>query len=242
MILQLKVKENDLKNEDFWWSFTERFRGSRVEIKKRLNVYVFALNEIFPRDYQIKGLDLGCGRGEWLEIARENNYSIEGLDSDSSMVNYCQNLGLNAKNEDVVKFVKKMNDDQFDLITAFHLVEHLSLEDLKTLFENSYRILKDNGVFIVEFPNISNIFVGSNSFWIDPTHLRPLNSEIVEFVAQFYGFENVEVVKMHSIIPGKKKHKLWRGLNLDLNQDVSVISLKKDASNKIQDFKSALLN
>lgn len=176
----------------FYAAFEERFRGSFELIKARLSVYVPEVSDC--SDPRV--LDLGCGRGEWLELLRENKIPAEGIDQNEHFSAPGISRGLKIKIGDIFESTASISSGQFTAITAFHVIEHLNWEAQIKLMREAFRLLKPDGVLIVEWPNPRNASVSASSFWLDPTHTRLLPSELVCFIAEYSGFKNV-AVKTH---------------------------------------------
>lgn len=173
---------------DFYRKFEDKFRGSRELIYDRLKVYlefVIPLQRLYPNELWV---DLGCGRGEWLELLSSANINSLGVDVDEEMLSACIDLGLNACLCDAVSFLESKPEESFIGITAFHVAEHLSSNELHKLIEQSFRVLKPGGVLIIETPNPENIVVGSCGFYLDPTHVKPIPPPLLEFMSSYYGF------------------------------------------------------
>jgi O-antigen chain-terminating methyltransferase len=181
----------------FYFAFEERFRGSREEINKRLEVYLPRLREaqIAPGDSLI--LDLGCGRGEWLELLRDNGYRARGIDLNRVVIEQCQSRGLDVLEGDVIAYLQSLPDNSVALVTGFHLIEHLPFEILMKLLSESFRVLRPRGMAIFETPNPANVLVGSCNFYFDPTHRNPLPSLMTQFLVQYCGFAEVEILNLN---------------------------------------------
>ncbi len=113
--------------DSFYVALEERFRGSRSEIKARVAGYLPILAEAAVASKESPLLDIGCGRGEWLEVLRDNGISARGLDLNSISVADCLERGLDAINADAMSFLKSQFDGSLGAITSMHLVEHLPL-------------------------------------------------------------------------------------------------------------------
>jgi SAM-dependent methyltransferase len=185
----------------FYKNFEDAFRGSRELIKQRLNFYLPIFAELKRHVQTPKVLDLGCGRGEWLELLKEQDINAQGVDLDEGMLIECQSLGLNFVHGDVMDFLKNIADNSCDAITSFHLIEHLPFDILKELVQECFRILKPGGILILETPNAENLVVGTSSFYLDPTHSKPLPSQLISFLTLFYGFKKSHVHFLNSSIP-----------------------------------------
>jgi O-antigen chain-terminating methyltransferase len=169
----------------------DRFRGRREEIKERFKVYLPYVKDWAPV------VDLGCGRGEWLEILSEAGIEASGVDTNLIQLEQCRARGLNVSEEDFLTHLRGMGDASAGAITGFHIVEHVPLKTLITIFNEALRVLRPGGVVIFETPNPENVLVGSNYFYMDPTHRNPLPSELLEFLLESRGFEGIEIVNLH---------------------------------------------
>jgi O-antigen chain-terminating methyltransferase len=180
----------------FYRAFEERFRGSRELIKNRLRFYEPLLREIKSIDENPNALDLGCGRGEWLEILNENGLTAKGVDRDDGMLNACIELGLNVVSGDALSFMKSIASDSQLVVSGFHIAEHLDQAYLEAMVEQALRILKPEGLLILETPNPENIWVSSVTFHLDPTHVHPLPPDMLEFLVEYVGFGRSKVVRL----------------------------------------------
>lgn len=174
-------------------AFEERFRGERAEIKERLRTYRSVIAEARERTGEALILDLGCGRGEWLEIAAEAGWHARGVDTNRILVERCRALGLDAVESEALTYLRTVPDNSLSAVTAFHLIEHLPFIEIVALFDEALRVLKTGGRLIVESPNPKNLIVGACNFYSDPTHRRPLFPETVAFVLTERGFTRVRI-------------------------------------------------
>ncbi len=183
----------------FYKDFEDRFRGSRDEIKQRLHAYLPLLSEIsqLPVSDRRLFVDVGCGRGEWLELLAEREIPSLGIDLNQAMVENCVNLGLAAKVEDAMTFLWQQEKESLSGVSGFHIIEHLSFEKLIELFDAAYQALAPNGLVIFETPNPENLIVGACNFYYDPTHIHPIVPEVAKFIAEQRGFSRVEIKRLH---------------------------------------------
>jgi 2-polyprenyl-3-methyl-5-hydroxy-6-metoxy-1,4-benzoquinol methylase len=181
----------------FYLAFEDRFRGTRDEIKNRFEVYVPYIRAVGAGVDAAPVLDLGCGRGEWLELLRDSGLVGRGVDLNGIMVSLCKGKGLSAKEEDAFSSLSLLQDNSLGAITAFHVVEHLLFLDLLRLFTEAYRVLQPGGVAIFETPNPENVFVGSCSFYLDPTHNRPIPPQTLQFIAEQHPFRKIEILRVN---------------------------------------------
>lgn len=181
---------------DFYRAFEKVHRGPRELIKSRLTAYLPFILPLRQVDNACTGVDLGCGRGEWLELMRENGIDVQGIDLDQGMLEAAHESGLNATHGDAIQHLQSLAPESQMLVTAFHLAEHLPFERLHMLVQEALRVLKPGGVLILETPNPENITVGTTTFYIDPTHQRPIPPPLLSFVATYHGFEKVRILKL----------------------------------------------
>ena len=179
--------------DSFYLSFENRFRGTRAEIKKRLMFYLPFLASAQAGEKGRPILDLGCGRGEWLELLKENKLDARGVDLNSAMIAQCKEHGLDVFHRDAIDYMRSLRANSQGGVTGFHIIEHLPFETLMDFFREARRILKPGGIAIFESPNCKNLVVGAANFNIDPTHRNPVFPETAEFMLQSHGFERVRI-------------------------------------------------
>jgi len=212
----------------FYKSFEDQHRGSRDLIKSRLSVYVPFIKKVQSIHRDAFALDLGCGRGEWLELLQDNQLSASGIDQDDGMLSACRSRGLNVQTGDAIAHLKSLPNNSLSIISGFHIAEHLSLDDLQTVIKESLRILKPAGLLILEAPNTENLVVGTSSFYLDPTHQRPLPSALLSFLAEHFGFARAKVLGVQESIPLREEHgptSLFAVLS-GVSPDYAVVSQK----------------
>lgn len=216
------------KLENFYVAFEDKFRGNEKAVAESFSDYLQYL-EGFGKESCC--LDIGCGRGEWLELLKDRNVGAKGIDLNATMAGECQAKGLDVEAIDLVSYLGKSAENSFDLISAFHVVEHLEFEVLICLFDEALRVLKPGGRIIFETPNPSNLQVGSHNFYLDPTHRNPLPSEMLRFVAQQRGYREVEILNLHPVKEIKDRDRLSE-VELDVldrlygPQDYAVVAVK----------------
>jgi O-antigen chain-terminating methyltransferase len=134
-------------------------------------------------------LDIGCGRGEWLEILKENGIAAKGVDTNRFAVSQCREYGLDATEADALTFLKSIPESAFHAVTGFHIVEHLTFEQVISLLDEVHRVLTPGGVAVFETPNPANILVSAYDFYRDPSHKNPVHPDTIQFFAEFRGFQ-----------------------------------------------------
>jgi len=198
-----KDKLQDLTDEisydmDSLYVFLEdNLRGSCKEIKERFKVYVPIIKKANAGTKNSPVLDIGCGRGEWLELLKEAGLYARGLDSNKVMVKICKDRGLDVIDSDAINFLKNISDNSLGAVTGFHLIEHYGFDFLIKLLDEILRVLKPGGLVILETPNPNNVLVGSCSFYLDPTHNKPIPSPLIKLVLESRGFSKIRIMNIN---------------------------------------------
>ena len=215
-------------NLDFYRAFEERYRGSQEQIRLRLRVYLPFIKPLIGLYGDAKAVDLGCGRGEWLELLKEEGFDARGVDLDEGMLVACKELGLNVQVGDAVGFLKELPEASQVIVSGFHLVEHIPFVDVQALVQEALRVLKPGGLLILETPNPENIVVGSSSFYLDPTHQRPIPPQLLAFLPDYYGYEKTKIVRLQESLElhSTKPPRLLDVLN-GASPDYSIVARKK---------------
>jgi len=183
-------------NDGFYRAFEECYRGPRQLIKSRLGVYLPFIEPLLDIYADAEAVDMGCGRGEWLELLQELGFDVQGVDLDDGMLAACRELGLKVQTGDAVEFLKELPDASQVVVSGFHIAEHIPFPDLQVLVQEALRVLKPGGLLILETPNPENIVVGTVNFYLDPTHQRPIPPALLSFLPEHYGFERVKILRL----------------------------------------------
>ena len=186
--------ENLFMNNSFYRGFEDLHRGSRHEIIRRLQVYLPFVIPVAQTNPSAECLDLGCGRGEWLQLMAEYGINAKGVDIDEAMLNAAKSQGLNVTLKDALDALKNQADNSIAFVTAFHLVEHLLFSQVQELVQQAHRVLVPGGVLILETPNPDNLVVASCNFYLDPSHIKPIPSLLLSFTANYAGFARTKLI------------------------------------------------
>jgi SAM-dependent methyltransferase len=214
------------KMETFYKKFEDRFRGSRQLILERLKVY-FPLIEPLKTLYPESGaIDLGCGRGEWLELLKVNGFQGHGIDTNAGMLENSRERELSVVQGDALEYLKSLPDNSISIVSGFHIAEHLPFAILQEIVKESLRVLKPAGILILETPNPENLEVASNSFYLDPTHVRPLPPLLLSFLPEHYGFARVAIFRLNEPVANEHEISLLNVFN-GASPDYSVVAQKK---------------
>jgi SAM-dependent methyltransferase len=162
--------------------FGEVERGSRAEVIEKLGTYVAAFHHGAG-----PVCDLGCGRGEFLELAKAAGLKAYGVDSDEESVAACRALGLDARQEDLFEHLRGLPPSKLGGVFCSQVVEHLPPDLIPELMEQVHRVLAPGGIAVFETPNPATFATHVHSFWRDPTHVRPVPEPSLSFAARAAG-------------------------------------------------------
>jgi len=138
-------------------------------------------------------LDLGSGRGEWLELLGENGIPAVGVERNQVFLTHCRERGLNVISSDAISLLKSAPSESVAVVTGFHIIEHLLFPVLRELIRETQRILCPGGIAIFETPNPRNMLVSAVNFRSDPTHINPINPDFIQFLLEDSGFAQARV-------------------------------------------------
>ncbi len=167
--------------------FENRFRGRTEDVRKQFEAYLPYL----PKSGRV--LDLGCGRGEFLDLLRENGIPGAGVDLNSLMVEACRDRGLDCEKGDLLERLAAEPDGSLAGIFSSQVIEHLTQAQLRRLVELGRRKLGSPGVLILETVNPLSVFALVQIFYLDPTHRQPVHPQALKFLLEDAGFEEVEI-------------------------------------------------
>jgi O-antigen chain-terminating methyltransferase len=195
--LQLYSDEEKHQLDALYITFEDQFRGTRNDIKERTRVYLPMLKEAEIGTARMPILDVGSGRGEWLELLKEEEMEARGVDINPLLVAGCNKQGLHVAQGDLIQYLRTLPDSSLGAVTGFHIIEHLGLDALIKLLDETVRVLKSGGVAIFETPNPANVLVGSCNFYLDPTHQKPLPADLMKFLVEARGLCRVKIKYLH---------------------------------------------
>jgi len=167
--------------------FESAFRGSRRDLLARYR----DLAERFVGCEPV--LDIGFGRGELLELLGTLDVEARGVESDPMLVKLAADQGLDALLDDGNTYLRTVADQSLGGLALIQVVEHLSAQDLLDLVALAARKLRPGGRMIMETVNPQSLYVYAHSFYLDPTHVRPVHPGYLEFLLREAGFAEVEI-------------------------------------------------
>jgi SAM-dependent methyltransferase len=167
--------------------FENQFRGSVETIRGRLEAYL----PIFDGASDV--LDVGCGRGEFLDLLRGRGIAARGVDVNEAMVEEARARGLEASRGDALGYLRVLPDGSIGGLFAAQVVEHLAPDYLGALLEVAATKIRPGGAIVLETINPSCWVAFFESYIRDLTHVRPLHPETLKFLLQVNGFTDVHL-------------------------------------------------
>jgi len=199
-----RVRENQTSDDLSEWdalyaAFEEEFRGSPEEVEERLKYYLPFVQEL-NSDSRI--LDLGSGRGDWLKLLRKEGFKPHAVEVNEVFADRSRNEGFDVTHGDVMVYLGQQPDDSLDLVTVFHLIEHMNSDKFIRLLDEIKRTLKPGGRVFIETPSPENLVVAACNFYADPTHHKPVNPHTLMFILREKGFVELGLQFLHPIDDG----------------------------------------
>ena len=183
--------------DSFYHRLENKYRGTVSDIRNRLRVYLPDVESAVIRTGGKPIMDIGCGRGEWLELLNEAGLTAIGIDTNSVQIGEAQEKGLDARQGDARSALSEAEDGSLACITAHHLIEHLPFEEVLWITREAMRVLAPGGLLLFETPNVRNVLVGATSFHNDPTHLHPMTDPVLNVLFETVGFQPIETRRLH---------------------------------------------
>jgi SAM-dependent methyltransferase len=167
--------------------FEDRFRGPQSEIRRRVEDYVPILASASDV------LDVGCGRGELLDLLKQRGVSARGVDTNAAMVDLCRARGLQVECGDAVSYLERQTDGAIGGLAAIQVVEHFEPEYLARFLETAYLKMRPAAPLVLETINPACWMAFFETYIRDLTHRRPLHPDTLRYLVQASGFQNVDV-------------------------------------------------
>ena len=144
------------------------------------------------------------------------------------MVNDCKKLNLNIQQEDALLLLVEFSKNSFSIVSTFHVIEEMNHENINALLIKCKRILKPDGLLFLETPNIDNLIVSSKSFYVDPTHINPIHSDLLAFMIKRASFIQFKYYFINGLpLQNSEADLLTRVFNC-VSQDLVLIGSKSD--------------
>jgi O-antigen chain-terminating methyltransferase len=184
---------NELMRVD-WLKFGEKFRGAEEYVKERQRMY--------GRRFQgaVNVLDIGCGRGEMLEVLKEAGVGAYGIDLSDEAAAMCRAKGLAAEKADLFEYLDGLADRSLGGIVCSQVVEHLAPDRVPLLVRLAHSKMRPGALLAIETPNPECLAIFATHFYLDPTHTRPLPPPLLAFYLEETGFGRIEIERLYPAI------------------------------------------
>ena len=199
--------------------FEDQFRGSPEEIRRRVQDYL----PIFEQASDV--LDVGCGRGEFLELLRDGGVRARGIDVNPAMVEVCRGKGLAVETADALAYLQALPDSSLGGLFAAQVVEHLEPRYLTRLLDAAFDKLRPGAPIVLETINPACWFAFFESYIRDLTHVRPVHPDTLKFLLIATGFQRVEIAYRAPYPEGDKLQPLVRGSGAPTSFDDMIETL-----------------
>jgi 2-polyprenyl-3-methyl-5-hydroxy-6-metoxy-1,4-benzoquinol methylase len=177
-----------------WLKFGEKFRGSEEYVKDRQRIYA---ERFRGRD---NVLDIGCGRGELLEVLKEAGIPARGIDLSEECVALCRGKNLEAERADLFEYLDRQPDGSLGGIVCSQVVEHLPPERVPELVGLAHAKIRNDGLVAFETPNPECLAIFASHFYLDPTHTRPIPPPLMAFYLEEAGFGRIETERLYPAV------------------------------------------
>lgn len=163
-----------------------------------------------------RAIDIGCGKGTFLELLRRRGVEGEGIDLDPKVLGEARGKGLKVHLGSALEVLPRL-EGRFDGAFLGHIIEHFPPHDAMQLLHATARVLDPGGIIVIQTPNFAHPDVLSRNFWLDLTHVRPYPKELLEAMLQGLGFEVLESRAMEEtnnldvIVVGRKPERVEPG-------------------------------
>lgn len=175
-------------------AFEDRHRGTVESIHDRQREDYLQLLADLPND-ELPVVDLGCGRGELVELLSSSG--IRALGVDANLGQLVDGGSAEHVEADLFDWLDARPDGSCRAVCSLHVVEHLPLDLQVRLVVEARRVLAPDGLLILETPNVQSLAVGASSFWVDPTHERPVHPAFLTFLLEEAGLREVTTTFLH---------------------------------------------
>jgi len=206
-----KLPDKLQKRDVDYFSFEKKYRGSRDEIKRKQEIFI----KYFKGSQNV--LDIGCGRGEFLELLKENGIGAQGIDINQDMIDHCKKKGLEVKKADALTYLNSLKDNSLGGVFMGQVIEHLHSKELIALVRLCYDKLNKDAYFVAETVNTLNLVVAASSFHMDLSHTKPVHPETIRFLLNSTGFEEIEF-EFLSPVPETEKLRRFE-IKEDMDED-----------------------
>jgi len=185
---EAQVREISEPIEDWTYAgFENRYRGTADDVRSQQKEYL----DFFSSGKKV--LDLGCGRGEFMELLTEKGIEVRGIDINEQMIAICRDKGLDCQKADILETLAGCEDNSLGGIFSSQVIEHLPPPYLKRLIELAYFKLAPSSPIILETVNPTSVFALVQIYFLDLSHKAPIHPQALRFLMESTGFADVEI-------------------------------------------------
>ncbi len=171
--------------------FEDKFRGSSDDLKRLQKDYVAYFGD--PAEPGLV-VDIGCGRGEMIELLQHVGHEVLGVDGDSGMVLTCQHRGLPAEHDDALAWLSNVRAGTLKGVFCAQVIEHLPTRDVQRFVTLAAQALRPGGTLVVETIDPRSSHAMGHHFWADLSHVKPVHPATLAYLCEMEGFAEVAVV------------------------------------------------
>ena len=205
--------------------FEDRFRGTQQEIRRRVEDYL----PILATTSDV--VDIGCGRGELLDLLKQKGVSARGVDLNPAMVEVCRSRGLEVEASDALSYLTRQPDGSVGGLVAIQVVEHFEPAYLAKFLDTAYAKMRPGAPLILETINPACWMAFFETYIRDLTHQRPLHPDTLRFLVQASGFQNVDVQFRAPVGEGDKLDRVEEHLPPEIAGLANAINAHADKLN-----------
>ena len=177
-----------------WLKFAEKFRGSEEAVRERFQMYAARFAGQGPV------LDIGCGRGEMLDVFREAGIAARGIDLNDDSIALCKSKGLDTEKADLFSYLNGLGESSLGGVVCCQVVEHLPPERLPEMVHLLHGKMRSGALLAIETPNPECLAIFATHFYIDPTHRHPIPPVLLSFYLEEAGFGRIELERLYPAI------------------------------------------
>jgi glycosyltransferase involved in cell wall biosynthesis/2-polyprenyl-3-methyl-5-hydroxy-6-metoxy-1,4-benzoquinol methylase len=209
-------------DESFYISLEQAFRGSAETILQRQKQVLNEIRSYVQLEKDVPVLDVGCGRGEFLSLLRNEGVNPIGVDANQILIQHLREKGYEAHASDIFDYLESIPNDTIKGITAFHVIEHFTHDQSMKFLALAYRKLAAGGFIYLETPN-PLCSDSLSRFYTDPTHQRPIQPFQLSFLLEYNYFDNLRVIFQQPVrTRGSLSNERW----ITLYQDYGILASK----------------
>ena len=195
--------------------FEDQFRGSREVIREWLESYV----PYFQNGPGGDVLDVGCGRGEFLDLLGAHGIAARGIDLNHEMAEVCRARGLDVTEADAVGYLDRVPDGSLSGVFAAQVVEHLEPSYLLRFLDLAFAKLQPGGTLVLETLNPACWTAFFESYIRDITHRWPLHPETLKYLVTASGFTTANIEFRSPVPPQDRLQQLASGGGIGSDPD-----------------------